>query len=215
VEAGAGEGSLGFNVEKARALLAEAGYPGGENFPRIRLLINRNEQQRLVAQAVARMWRDGLGVETEIIARGWEEYEAMLRAGDYDLARRSLVMQTSDEATNMLELFADETDAEAGAVEAGAEAADAASTPATENSTQAGLSEPRSEPSILSEAQALRELPAIPLHFASSYALVKPYVDGFENNLLDAPSLKNVSINTAWRNPSESQAGGTARARRR
>src|SRR3712207_7135733 len=58
---------------------------GGSNFPRVRLLVNRNEQQRLVASAVARMWRDALGVETEIIMKGWEEYEAMLRAGDYDV----------------------------------------------------------------------------------------------------------------------------------
>ncbi|PYT05392.1 MAG: hypothetical protein DMF65_00330, partial [Acidobacteria bacterium] len=52
--------SLEHDAAHARALLAEAGYPGGVNFPRIRLLVNRNEQQRLVAQAVARMWHDAL-----------------------------------------------------------------------------------------------------------------------------------------------------------
>ena len=47
----------------------------------------------------------------------------------------------------------------------------------------------------------MRELPAIPVYFASSYALVKPYVSGFDANLLDAPSLKHVQIDTAWRPP--------------
>ncbi|HEX8116034.1 MAG TPA: peptide ABC transporter substrate-binding protein, partial [Pyrinomonadaceae bacterium] len=100
-----GSSLIEHNVERARKLLEQAGYPDGENFPRVRLLVNRNEQQRLVAQAVARMWREALGVETEIVVKPWEEYEAMLRAGDFDVARRSLVMQTTDEETNMRQLF--------------------------------------------------------------------------------------------------------------
>ena len=99
---GAAAAGLRYDAQRARALLAEAGFPGGAGFPRVRLLVNRNEQQRLVAQAVAHMWREALGVETEILVRPWEEYEAALRSGDYDIARRSLVMQTTDEETNML-----------------------------------------------------------------------------------------------------------------
>jgi hypothetical protein len=41
----------------------------------------------------------------------------------------------------------------------------------------------------------------MPIYFASSYALVKPYVRGFEANLLDAPSLKHVRIDTSWQQP--------------
>src|SRR5256714_2002345 len=212
-DVGDGAGRLEHNVERASALLAEAGYPGGVDFPRIRLLVNRNEQQRLVAQAVARMWRDALGVETEIVVRPWEEYEAMLRSGDYDVARRSLVMQTTDEESNMIELFGDEQPAEESATAAHAspqqspQASRADANPSGPRTTEAGR-----EPPVLTEAQALRELPAIPLHFASSYALVKPYVDGFESNLLDAPSLKNVRINTGWRPPSQAQTARLARA---
>src|SRR5215207_9194778 len=125
-----GASGLEHNVERARKLLEQAGYPGGENFPRVRLLVNRNEQQRLVAQAVARMWREALGVETEVIVRPWEEYEAMLRAGDYDVARRSLVMQTTDEETNMLQLFGDPAaDAQAAGAEAAPQASPSAQPP--------------------------------------------------------------------------------------
>ncbi|HEV2837135.1 MAG TPA: peptide ABC transporter substrate-binding protein, partial [Pyrinomonadaceae bacterium] len=76
---------LGHDVDKAKQLLAEAGYPNGEGFPVIRLLINRNEQQRIVAQSIAAMWRAVLNIETEIIIKSWDEYEAAIRAGDYDL----------------------------------------------------------------------------------------------------------------------------------
>jgi oligopeptide transport system substrate-binding protein len=217
---GSGGAALGYDVQRARTLLAEAGFAGGAGFPRVRLLVNRNEQQRLVAQAVARMWRESLGIETEILVRPWEEYEALLRAGDYDVARRSLVMQTTDEETNMIELFGDspapDEAARASAASASpqpppaqpsAEANGAAS--ASPSSSTASAS--RRETSILTEAQALRELPAIPLHFASSYALVKPYVNGFESNLLDAPSLKSVQIDTQWRPPAEAQATAVSR----
>jgi len=54
---------------------------------------------------------------------------------------------------------------------------------------------------ILTEQQALKELPALPIYFASSYALVKPYVAGFDANLLDAPSLQHVRIETNWQPP--------------
>ena len=210
---GRGEGGeeperLSHDVERARRLLEEAGYPGGVNFPQVRLLVNRNEQQRLVAQAVARMWREALGVETEIIIRPWEEYEAMLRTGDYDVARRSLVMQTTDEETNMLQLFGDPSAAvQANGAEAAPQASPSAS-PAQEGAGTGGGARAveRAATYILTEQQALKELPAIPLHFASSYALVKPYVEGFESNLLDAPSLKHVRINTGWRTPTPEQS---------
>jgi oligopeptide transport system substrate-binding protein len=197
------------NVERARLLLAEAGYPGGENFPRIRLVINRNEQQRIIAQEIARTWRSTLGVETEVVVRNWEEYEAILKAGDFDVARKSVVMQSVDEESNMLALFGDAAPPPEAAPPQGPETPSTDSTGAASTDAPAGAVTAASNASaapglnmpILTEAQALRELPAIPIYFASSYALVKPYVNGFETNLLDAPSLKNVSLNTGWKSP--------------
>jgi len=201
----AGGAGLRYDAQRARALLAEAGFPDGARFPRVRLLVNRNEQQRLVAQAVAHMWRETLGVETEVLVRPWEEYEALLRAGEYDIARRSLVMQTTDEETNMIELFGEDPSAETAAHSA---APPQPSPPAPESNGVVAAPPPpaRRDAPILTQAQAMRDMPAIPLHFASSYALVKPYVSGFESNLLDAPSLKSVQIDTHWRPPAEAQA---------
>lgn len=151
---------LEHDVNKARALLAEAGYPDGEGFPVIRLLINRNEQQRIVARSIAEMWRVALNVETEIVIRSWEDYEASIAAGDYDVVRRGMVMQTTSELTNLRMLFHDDVPE--------------------------------------SETQALKDLKAMPIYFASSYSVVKPYVSGFDANVLDAPSLKQTRINPNW-----------------
>lgn len=193
---------LVYDVGRARRLLAEAGFAGGRGFPRIRLLVNRNEQQRLTALAVAAMWRSALGLETEVIVRNWDEYEAALWTGDYDIARRSMVMQTMDEESNLASMF----ESKAPSV---APLAVVSATPAGELVASAAGQEPTSDanahpentaltPKIATHEQALRELPALPVYFASSYALVKPYVTGFDANLLDAPSLKRVRLNTRW-----------------
>ena len=42
------------------------------------------------------------------------------------------------------------------------------------------------------------EIYAIPLYFPTSYSLVKPYDKGFETNGLDAPLLKDISIDSDW-----------------
>ncbi len=185
------------DYERARKLLAEAGFPDGGGFPKVRLLINRNEQQRIVAQSIAEMWQSVLGIETEIIIKNWDEYEAAITAGDYDVVRRGLVMQTTDELTNIRMLF--QQDARlTGAVSSPQVPSAGNELPEGAGDRSAGN---RSRLPPVSEAEALNELKAIPLYFASSYALVKPYVTGFDTNVLDVPSLKRVQINTDWRHP--------------
>ncbi len=187
---------LDQDTERARHLLAEAGYPNGNGFPTIRLLINRNEQQRLVAQSIASMWRSVINIETEVIMRNWDEYENLIKTGEYDVVRRGMVMQTTDEVTNLRMMFPHEDEAHptervSGARTAGSQAAgrDKVLEP----------NQPKKVSSIDSEAEALSELRAMPIYFASSFSLVRPYVSGFDANVLDAPSLKTVRIDTNWR----------------
>ncbi|HLN97996.1 MAG TPA: peptide ABC transporter substrate-binding protein, partial [Pyrinomonadaceae bacterium] len=177
--------------ERAKELLAEAGFPDGEGFPKVRLLINRNEQQRLVAQSVARMWQTVLNIETEIVVKNWDEYEATIRAGDYDVVRRGLVMQTTDELTNIRMLFPQSP--QGVQLPSNNNAA-----PASNGEQAANNRTSHTAQTIETEAQALRDLTAMPIYFASSYSLVKPYVSGFDANVLDVPSLKSVRIDTNW-----------------
>jgi oligopeptide transport system substrate-binding protein len=205
-------GSISHDIARAQSLLAEAGFPQGKGFPRVRLLINRNEQQRQVAQVVASMWRKSLGIETEVILKSWEEYEAAVLVGDYDVVRRGHVMQTMDAAANMRAMF--ELNAEPESVEdkslmakdENSQAANGAKEKDEKDAiANANAAVPLRQP-ILKESQALKELPAMPIYFASSYALVKPYVVGFDANLLDAPSLKRVRVDTSWQAPQKKTA---------
>lgn len=186
------------DYERAKKLLADAGFPGGIGFPRIRLLVNRNEQQRLVAQSIAATWRSVLNVEAEVIVKNWDEYEAAIRAGDYDVVRRGIVMQTTDELTNIRMLFPENLRAFAEASHKGEPDANSSAPTAKLNGKEKARG---SGAPIETEAQALNDLSAVPIYFASSYALVKPYVSGFDSNVLDTPSLKTVRINTTWKPP--------------
>ena len=177
------------DADRARELLVEAGYSNGDRFPVVRLLINRNEQQRIVAQAVAEMWKSVLNVQTEIIIKNWDEYEAAIRAGDYDVVRRGLVMQTTDELTNLRMIFERE------ATPMPALSPQASASPGKEIQTTDRLTD---STAVESETQALKELKAMPIYFASSYALVKPYVAGFDPNVLDVSSLKRIRLDTNW-----------------
>lgn len=188
---------LEYDTPRARRLFADAGFPQGKGFPAIRLLINRNDQQRLVAQAVAAMWQSALGITTEIIVKDWDAYEAALVAGDYDIARRGIVMQTPDEVENLRSIFEPETIAPNASLKNNSDGA-----PKNKETLSANV--PVRD--VTTESQALRQMPAIPLYFASSYALVKPYVNGFDANLLDAPSLKRVRIDADWRMPQNPDA---------
>jgi ABC-type oligopeptide transport system substrate-binding subunit len=177
-------GMLEQDVNKARDLLAEAGYQNGEGFPVIKLLINRNEQQRIVAQSIAAMWRAALNIETEIVIRNWDEYETAMRVGDYDVVRRGIVMQSTSELINLRMLFERDSRPQPSA------------SPVAEPSPS-----PQTKAPVETEAQALKDLKAVPIYFASSYSLVKPYVSGFDSNVLDAPSLKKTRMNTDWSQP--------------
>ena len=197
---------------RARELLTEAGFPGGQGFPKIRLLINRNEQQRLVAQSIAAMWRSVLNIETELVVKNWDEYEAAIRAGDYDVVRRGIVMQTTDELTNMRMLFQEGLHSAALVTRAGQELASKSTPEAPSTKPSTMKTKPLGVlPPIETESQALKDLSAMPIYFASSYALVKPYVEGFDSNVLDAPSLKTVRINPGWKQPGPTSSPATLR----
>jgi len=119
----------------------------------------------------------------------------MIKVGEYDVVRRGMVMQTTDEFTNLRMMFPPEDDTHA--IERGNGAQPVASPGIAQK--QASEMQAKKSTSIDSEAEALSELRAMPIYFARSFSLVRPYVSGFDSNVLDAPSLKTVRIDTKWR----------------
>ncbi|MFO7726336.1 MAG: peptide ABC transporter substrate-binding protein, partial [Oceanipulchritudo sp.] len=77
----------GHDPGRARKLLAEAGYPGGEGFPRLEYLFNSSESHRKIAEALQAMWREELGIEVSLLNQEWRTYLQRRASGDFELAR--------------------------------------------------------------------------------------------------------------------------------
>ncbi len=198
--------ALTLDTVKAKDLLEKSGFPDGKGFPVIRLVINRNDTQNRIARSVARMWKQNLNIDTEIIAQETKDIETVREKKDFDLLRRGVVLLTNDELVNIESVLgsarkpprpstpepvtdemAPETSEEVAPERGPADVGETIPTPSPTPVTE-----------VLSEADAVFDLKVIPLYFPTSYSLVKPYVRGFEVNGLDAPSLKEVSIDSNW-----------------
>ncbi|MBP2652259.1 MAG: ABC-type transporter, periplasmic subunit [Firmicutes bacterium] len=75
------------NVEEAKKLLAEAGYPDGKGLPPITLLYNTNENHKAIAEAIQEMWKKNLGVSVELQNQEWKVFLGTRKSGDYQVAR--------------------------------------------------------------------------------------------------------------------------------
>ncbi len=75
------------NVEEAKKLLAEAGYPDGQGLPPITLLYNTSEDHKAIAEAVQEMWKKNLGVNVEIQNQEWKVYLQTRKSGQAQIAR--------------------------------------------------------------------------------------------------------------------------------
>ena len=91
------------NLEEAKSLLAEAGYPDGEGFPTITYSANDAGYHIPVAEYVQQAWGD-LGITVNIDKVEWSSFLPLRRAGDYDVSRNGWSMDYND-PSNMLELF--------------------------------------------------------------------------------------------------------------
>ena len=91
------------NLEEAKQLMADAGYPNGEGFPTIEYSANDAGYHIPVAEYVQQAWGE-LGITVNINKVEWASFLPMRRAGDYDVSRNGWVMDYND-PSNMIELF--------------------------------------------------------------------------------------------------------------
>ena len=72
--------------EAAKAALAEAGYPDGEGFPTLQLSYYSDDNVKKIAEAIAEMWQQNLGISVEITSADWAVFYDDVQAGNYDVA---------------------------------------------------------------------------------------------------------------------------------
>lgn len=78
---------FGFDPEKARALLTDAGFPDGEGFPKFEILYNTHESHRKVAVAIQQMWKMHLNIDVTITNQEWKVYLDSRDEMNYEIAR--------------------------------------------------------------------------------------------------------------------------------
>ena len=91
------------DLEEAKQLLADAGYPDGEGFPSISYTTNDAGYHKVVAEYLQQAWAQ-LGIDLQVDIVEWASFTPMRRNGDFDVARNGWVGDYTD-PSNMLELF--------------------------------------------------------------------------------------------------------------
>lgn len=177
-----------YDPERARELLAEAGYPNGEGWPGLEVIYNTNEAHRKVAVAVQQMWKQELGVDITISNQEWKVYLNSVSQRDFQVARRGWIGDYVD-PNNFLDLFI---------------------TDGGNNNT--GYSDPVYDDIVLqrapraptrearyalfreAETRLMEQMPIIPIYTYTSKHLVHPSVEGIYPNLMDSLNLKYVKL---------------------
>ena len=83
--------ALPYDVEEARRLLTEAGYPGGAGMPPIEILYNTSESHKTIAEAVQQMWKKALNVDVRLLNQDWKVYLATTKSMDFQISRASWI----------------------------------------------------------------------------------------------------------------------------
>ena len=91
------------NVEKAKQLLADAGYPNGEGLPQLTYSTNDTGYHKVVAEYLQQAWAE-IGVDLKVETVEWASFTPMRRNGDYEISRNGWVGDYTD-PSNMLELL--------------------------------------------------------------------------------------------------------------
>ena len=177
------------SVEAAQALLAEAGYPGGEGFPEFTLLYNTSEAHQTVAEIMQEQWKTNLGITSCTLEnQEWATFQDTRTQGNFELARGGWLTDFMD-PIGMLGIFKDLSIAYndpnyynpdfAAALDAAGSATDA-----------------KAHFEALYEAQGIfmNDMPIIPVYHYSDTMLASPVVEGWDRSVLGTVDFTGASI---------------------
>lgn len=176
-----------YNPQRARQLLAEAGYPGGQGFPRLTLLYNSNAGHERIAEFIRRQWMDNLGVEVAMEGVEIKTFGEMKSQGNFHLCRASWIGDYADPSTFMDKYLSisDNNDARWFNAEYDRLCAEAAVEP-----------DPVRRMELFRQAEAilLEEAAVVPIYAYVNRVLHRPYVTGLQPNPRNQQDFKRLGV---------------------
>ncbi|MEM8561073.1 MAG: peptide ABC transporter substrate-binding protein [Pseudomonadota bacterium] len=188
-----------FDLEKARDLLAQAGYPEGEGLPVLQLTYNTQEDHRKLAVALQQMWKDNLNIDVELINQEWKVYLDTVTNMQFQIARRGWIGDYID-PNNFLDLF----------LSGGGNNNTGFADPVYDEiilqlAPQAQTKEERYALFEQAETRLMEQMPIIPIYTYTSKHLVHPSVNGLPSNVMDYLNMKYVWLDKDWQPQQEEQ----------
>jgi oligopeptide transport system substrate-binding protein len=175
------------DAERARALLAEAGFSGGTRFPLVTYLYSDSKVNEAIAVELQAMWKRELGIEVNLARQEWKVYLNSLSNLDFDIARSSWVGDYPDPNTFLDMFVSGGGNNRTGWASADYDALIAAAGRETD---------PVKRFAILHEAERMliaEAMPVCPLFFYVGIQLYNPdRIGGIAPNLLDEHPLREM-----------------------
>ncbi len=174
-------------VAEAQRLYAEAGY-SRDNPLTVEVLYNTSDNHKRVAIAMAFMWKEVLGVETSLANQEWKVFlETRKNKVDTEIYRAGWIGDYEDANTfaQMLESTNEQNDF-------------GYNSPQYDALLMAASAEPnvqlRAEYLQEAERVLLADQPLLPLYFYVTKRMVKPWVYGYEGNIMDHIYTRHLKI---------------------
>ena len=176
-----------FNPQKARSLLAEAGYADGKNFPKVTAVFNTGgEKHKLIGGFLQEQWKKHLNVEVQLESQEWKVFLSRLDLDPPQIFRLGWGADFPD-PDNFMNLFI----ASSGNNRLQWSNSDYDKLVALGST----LKNPKERKKIYDQAQVLlteTEVPMIPLFVSTQNLLVKPYIKGLKTNAMELLYLKKI-----------------------
>ncbi|HYP16921.1 MAG TPA: peptide ABC transporter substrate-binding protein [Opitutus sp.] len=178
------------DLAEARRLLAEAGFPGGQNLPTLELQVRNDDTQPKVAEALQAMWQRELGVRVTLAPfeqKTWVQNQQSLA---YTISFAAWAGDFADPAT-FLDLFV------SGGGNNWTGWADADYDRLLANAARTADHNARHELFQQAEARLLEQAPITPLYFGARTYLIHPAVKNWQPSLLGFHRYQLVRLDPA------------------
>lgn len=174
------------DVEEAKKLLAEAGYPNGEGLPTLELMYNTEGAHKLVAQAVQQDWAK-IGVNVELANQEWKVFLNTRQQGEYEIARHGWIGDYVDPMT-FLDLW----------VTGGGNNDAGYSNPEYDKLVAQAKSEPDQDKrwELMKQAEdiLMADMPIVPIYYYTQVKAANPDVKGIRVSSLGHVYLDGVTL---------------------